>query len=82
MACKYFTRKTKLLPPEIGSGSALPRGTSFPDCMLGRLNRTDSVVGEAPTCEKTPQQGPCWWWEENQAGLTDLKFKTSTVPKK
>jgi len=73
MSCKYLTKKHLPMHPEIG-GSPYPSFTEVPSCRLGRLNRPDSVIGEAKRCHETPYDGPCWWWIEEHPDITDEKY--------
>jgi hypothetical protein len=71
MACKYLRMEPRRKPPETGD-SALPVFIKMPACQLGRepLNR----LFWAGKCEETPQQGPCWRWEEEHPGAPDPQF--------
>ena len=74
MTCKYLSKRTVLMPPEVG-GSPVPSATTEPACRLGR---EPGIIGWAHKCEETPENGPCWYWvEEHGTSTPDRKFDNS-----
>lgn len=72
MSCKHLTTGFTTIPggSEIG-GSLLPQRVPVPACRLGRKPNT---TGWATVCDKTPLEGPCWFWIEVHRDEPDLKF--------
>lgn len=71
MACKYLTQKIDATLPETG-GSLTPSNFPISLCQLGR---TPNTMGWITKCEKTPENGPCWFRvSEYGAEAIDIEF--------
>jgi hypothetical protein len=71
MACKHLTKTLYRKPAETGD-SALPALIEMPACALRR--QPDIIIGGTGRCKETPEQGPCWRWEEEHPGVPDPSF--------
>lgn len=72
MTCKHLKTTIEVVSggQEVG-GSPFPQGIKQPICELGRQ---PTITFWAKRCKKTPKQGPCWWWVDQQGEKPDLKF--------
>jgi hypothetical protein len=70
MTCKYLTKTMKAWSQETGS-SIHPQMREEPICAKGRQQTT---VFWASRCEKTPEEGPCWWWIDEHGDTPDPAF--------
>jgi hypothetical protein len=71
MTCKYLAKTPGPKPAETGD-SAMPVFIEMPACALRR--RPELIIGGTGKCRETPEEGPCWWWEEDHPGVPDQRF--------
>ncbi len=77
MTCKYLGEQHTIIPGgrEVGGPLTPSVGPKVPYCKAGR-NPTD--WGWQGRCQKTNENGPCWFWVEEHVDEPDPAFQQPT----
>ena len=71
MTCRYFQVNRIELSAEAGRGQG---GLHSRFVRLTRCLFDETRVSTLDSCEKTPSEGPCWWWVEKHTNEPDPAF--------
>lgn len=72
MTCKYYSKDKAGYLNEVGGGVSLPQRLPDNSCKLGR--KPDYSGWVKKKCIDTPNNGPCWWWHEENPDSRDTEF--------